>query len=60
MRIEYSELRSRLVRARDNALETYKTNKANGSTIQSVSFDSGRYYGLKESIELFDAMWEQL
>ena len=56
MKLDYEDLRAALTRAMAMALEVYEENKANGSTIQSVSFDSGRYDGLKQSIEILDQM----
>jgi hypothetical protein len=44
------ELRRRLVAARDEALRVYELDKGK----PSVDFDSGRYDGLKQAVEILD------
>jgi hypothetical protein len=47
-------LRERLVMALDNARAVYEADRDAGST--STAFDSGRYDGLKEALQILDSI----
>ncbi len=38
--------------AKADALRVYTANKGSGASIESVAFDSGRYEGLKQALEI--------
>ena len=50
MKIDYEKLRARLVMAFDNARSVYEADKGK----PSVAFDSGRYDGLKEALQILN------
>jgi hypothetical protein len=50
MKIDYEKLRERLVMAFDNARVVYEADKGK----PSAAFDSGRYDGLKEALQILD------
>lgn len=50
----FEEAMERLSREIRNAQEVERTNKANGSPVESTSYDAGRYTGLKDAYELFE------
>jgi hypothetical protein len=54
MKDKYIECRNALVMALEDAGRVHDENKAHGSSVQSVAFDSGRYDGLKQAIEILD------
>ena len=58
MKLDYQEIRNELYQAQRQALECYESNKAHGATVESVSYDSGVYNGLKQAIELIDKLWD--
>lgn len=49
-------LRAKLEEAKADALRVYEANKATGS--HSTAYDSGRYDGLKQAIEILDSLEE--
>lgn len=55
---ELEKLRKTLTEAMADALRVYETNRDRGAPPQSVAFDSGRYDGLKQAIELLDSAVE--
>ena len=55
MKIDRETLLRDLEAANDEALRVYKANKSSGSGIESVAFDSGRYDGLMQAIEIVGA-----
>ena len=50
VQIDYDKLRRRLVMAFNNAREVYEADKGKSSE----AFDSGRYDGLKEALQILD------
>ena len=55
MTIDLDALLEDLEAAKADARRVYEANKAGGSGGESVAFDSGRYDGLKQAIELAQA-----
>lgn len=51
MKLEYSEIRQRLEAAKADALRVYNIDKA--------AFDSGRYDGLKQAIQILDSLYDE-
>jgi hypothetical protein len=50
MKLDYEKLRERLVMAFNNARVVYEADKGKNSE----AFDSGRYDGLKEALQILD------
>jgi hypothetical protein len=50
MKIDYEKVRDRLVMAFDNARAVYEADKGK----PSEAFDSGRYDGLKEALQILN------
>jgi hypothetical protein len=50
MKLDYEKLRERLVMAFNNARAVYEADKGKNSE----AFDSGRYDGLKEALQILD------
>jgi hypothetical protein len=48
------ELRARLEAAQADALRVYRENQAAGASRESLAFDSGRYEGLKQALEIVE------
>jgi hypothetical protein len=55
MMLEYATIRSRLEEAMADALRVYELDKGK----PSGAFDSGRYDGLKQAIEILDKLWDE-
>jgi len=52
------KLRDELEAALMDALRTYEANRDGGSPAESVAYDSGRYNGLKQAIQILDRLVE--
>jgi hypothetical protein len=55
MTIDLETLLRDLEAANVEAFRVYKADKASGSGIESIAYDSGRYDGLKQAIEIVTA-----
>lgn len=53
-----NRLRKELLSAKSDAFRVYEKNRDGGSSEKSVAFDSGRYDGLKQALEILDRMEE--
>ena len=50
------KLRDELQAALRDALQTYEKNRDSGSAPQAIAYDSGRYAGLKQAVEILDRL----
>jgi hypothetical protein len=55
VKLEYSLIRDELTRAMNEARRVYEADK----DTPSGAYDSGRYDGLKQAVQIVDKLWDE-